>query len=231
MQTSLFINPLSPTNQNFTDFEKEALGEMVLKTVQSDLQRYLDKFHLQQMKDLEARVTEFERKCIQQIQESVEENINLQLEEHFQKVVQACQKDISQVTSPLFKRAEKDVQSLTDGVTKANAFCENIQNQYALRWSTPFFTLIGTAGFTGALVGLFLLFSQVPFIAVLFMNPHIREAYITGRNAIEAREKLEAQAAQAPTSQAIPEGQEVQKISTTPKPTPPQKQKKKKKSK
>ena len=33
------------TNQNFSDFEKEALGEMVLNTVKTDLQQYLAKFH------------------------------------------------------------------------------------------------------------------------------------------------------------------------------------------
>jgi hypothetical protein len=230
MQDSLFKNP--PTNQNFSDFEKEALGEVVLKTVESDLQQYLRKFHLQQMKDLEERMAGLEKRCQQGIQESIEKNIKLQLEEHFQKVVEACQKDITQMSSPLFKRAEKDVQSLTDVVTKANAFCENIQNQYALRWSTPFFALVGTAALTGALMGLFLLFSQVPFISVLFMNPQIRETYLTGRNAIEAKEEQEAQAAQAASMpQLTPQEQEVQKSPKTPKPNPPQKQKKKKRSK
>ena len=156
-----------PTNPLFTDFEKEALGEMVLKEVQSDLQRYLDKFYLQQVKDLEIKMAGFEQVCVHQIQKSLEENIKSQLEAHFQKVLDSCQKDISQMSSPLFKRAEKDVQSLSNTVTKANAFCENIKNQYALRWSSPFFALVSAAGLTGALVGLFLLFSQVPFISVV----------------------------------------------------------------
>lgn len=203
--------PFMPTNQNFSDFEKEALGEMVVNTVQSDLQRYLDKFHLQQMKDLEEKMVEFEQKCARQIQKSLEENVTLQLEAHFQNVVQACQKDISQMSSSLFKRAEKDVQSLTNTVTKANTFCENIQTQYALRWSPPFFALVGTAGFAGALMGLFLLFSQVPFISVFFMNPHLREAYIIGRDVIEARKELEAQLAQISASQAISQEQMAQK--------------------
>ena len=231
MQTLSFANSHLPTNQNFTDFEKEALGEMVLNTVKSDLQHYLDKFHLQQMKVLEQKMAGFEQKCIRQIQVSIEENVKLQLEAHFQKVVEDCQKDISQISAPLFKRAEKDVQSLTNTITKANAFCENIQTQYALRWSPPFFALVGTAGLTGALMGIFLLFSQVPFISVLFMNPHLREAYITGRDAIEARKELEAQAAETLVSQAIPKEQEVQKASTLPKQNPTQKQKKEKKSK
>lgn len=102
------IPPLSlQQNQNFTDFEKEALGEMVLKEIESDLQRYLDKFHLHQMKDLEVKTVGFEQKCIRQIQKSLEENVKPQLEVHFQNVVLACQKDISQMSSPLFKRAEK----------------------------------------------------------------------------------------------------------------------------
>ena len=169
-------------------------------------------------------MTEFEQKCAWQIQKSLEENIKLQLETHFQKVVESCQKDISQLSSPLFKRAEKGVQSLTDTVIKANAFCENIQAQYALRWSSPFFFLVGTAGLAEALMGIFLSLSQAPFISVLFINPHLREAYITGRDAIEARKKLEAQAAETLVSQAIPKEQEIQKASTPLKQNPTQKQ-------
>jgi hypothetical protein len=180
------------------------------------------------MKDLEVKMAGFEQSCARQIQESLEQNVKLQLEAHFQKVVETCQQNISQVTSPLFKRAEKDVQSLTDTVTKANAFCENIKIQYALRWSPPFFALVGTAGLAGALMGLFLLFSQVPFISVLFMNPHLREAYITGLQVIEMRKELETQATQISASQAISQEQTVQKTSATPKPTPAQKQAKKK---
>lgn len=224
------IPPL-PINKDFSDFEKEALEEMVLKAIQSDLQQYLDKFHLQQVKDIEKKMAGFEQKCIRQIQASIEENVKLQLESHFQNVVQACQKDISQLNSPLFKRGEKDVQSLTNMVIKANAFCENIQTQYALRWSPPFFALVGTAGLTGALMGLFLLFSQVPFISVLFMNPYMREAYITGRNAIEARKELEVQTAQISASQPTLQEQEAKKTPVTSKPNPTQEQKKKKKSK
>lgn len=229
-QTNISPLPLS-TNKNFSDFEKEALGEMVLKEIQSDLQRYLDKFHLHQAKDLEAKLAGFEQKCARQVQASIEENIKLQLEVHFQNVVQACQKDISQMSSPLFKRAEKDVQSLTNTATKTNAFCENIKNQYALRWSPPFFALVGTAGLAGALMGLFLLFSQVPFISVFFMNPHMREAYIIGRDVIEARKELEAQAAQISASQPTLQEQEAKKTPATSKPTSAQEQKKKKKSK
>jgi hypothetical protein len=217
MQTIVSKAPSSTITQNFTDFEKEALREMVLKSIQSDLQRYLDKFHAQQMKDLEKRMDGFEQKCALQVQASIEENVKLQLEGHFQKVVQDCQKDISQMSTPLFKRAEKDVQSLTDTVTKANAFCENIQNQYALRWSTPFFALVGTAGLAGALMGLFLLFFQIPFISVLFMNPHLREAYMAGRNVIEARKEFEAQAAQISVLQPTSQGPVIQKTSPTPK--------------
>lgn len=224
MQNSLpTILPL-PINQSFTDFEKEALGEIILKEIQSDLQQYLAKFHLQQMKDLEEKVTGLEQKCVCQIQESIKENIKLQLEAHFQNVVQACQKDISQMSAPLFKRAEKDVQSLTNTVTKANAFCENIQMQYALKWNPPFFALVGTAGFAGALMGLFLLFSQVPFISVFFMNAHMRKAYITGLWVIEMRKELE----QISTPQAISQEQTARKAPEASKPNASQKKKKKK---
>ena len=123
------------------------------------------------------------------------------------------------------------MQSLTHTVTKANAFCENIQTHYALRWSPPFFALVGTAGLAGALMGLFLLLSQVPFISVLFMNPYIREAYITGRNAIEARKELEVEAAQISPSQPTLQEQEAKKTPVTSKQNPTQEQKKKKKSK
>ncbi len=107
-------NPLikNPTNQNFSDFEKEALGELILKSVQSDLQLYLNKFHLQQVKDLEEKMVTFQKRGTHEIQDAIAKNIKIQLEAHFKDVVQACQKDLSQVTSPLFKRAEKDVQSL-----------------------------------------------------------------------------------------------------------------------
>ncbi|MBL8677231.1 MAG: hypothetical protein JNJ47_07440 [Alphaproteobacteria bacterium] len=230
LNPELKISPL-PTNQNFSDFEKEALGEMILKAVQSDLQRYLDRFHLHQIKDFEAKMAGLEQKCVRQIQASIEENVKLQLDGHFQKVVESCQKDISQMSYPLFKRAEKDVQSLTDTVTKAHAFCENIQTQYALRWSPPFFALVGTAGLTGALIGLFLLFSQVPFISVFFMNAHMREAYVTGLRVIEMRKELETQTTQISASQAISQEQAVQKAPEAPKPNASQKQKKKKKSK
>lgn len=215
--------PPLPTNQNFTDFEKEVLGEMVLNTVQSDLQRYLDKFHLQQMKDIEVKMTGFEQTCAHQIQESLEQNVKLQLEAHFQKVVEACQKDISQMTSPLFNRAEKDVQSLNHTVSKANDFCENIQNQYALRWSQPFFVLIASAGLAGALMGIILLFMQVPLLSVLCMNAQTREAYETGLRVIEMRKELEIQAPRTPTSPL--QKLEVQKAPKVPK------QKKKKGSK
>lgn len=231
MQLSSFTNLSSPTSQNFTDFEKEALEEMVLKSVQSDLQRYLDKFHLQQMKNLEVKMTGFEQTCARQIQASIEENVRLQLEAHFQKVVESCQKEISQMSSPLFKRAEKDVQDLTNTVTKASVFCENIQTQYALRWSPPFFALVGAAGLSGALMGLFLLFSQVPFISVFFMNAHMREAYITGLRVIEMRKELEAQTTQISASQKISQEQEVLKAPENSNSSPVQKQKKKKKSK
>ena len=217
---------LLPISQKFTDFEKEALGEMVLKEVQSDLQWYLDKFHLQQMKELELKMAGFEQKCSRQIQASIEENVKLQLEENFQKVVHTCQNDISQLSAPLFKRAEKDVQSLTNTVMKANVFCENIKMKYALRWSPPFFALVGTAGFTGTLMGLFLLFSQVPFISVFFMNAHMREAYMTGLQVIEMRKELEAQATQISALQAISQEQTVQKAPEAPKPNTSQKQKK-----
>jgi hypothetical protein len=112
---------------------------------------------------------------------------------------------------PSFQTCRERCTDLTDTVTKANAFCENIQNQYALRWSPPFFALVGTAGLTGALMGLFLLFSQVPFISVFFMNAHMREAYITGLRVIEMRKELEAQATQISASQVISQEQSVQK--------------------
>jgi hypothetical protein len=216
---------LSATNKNFTDFEKEALGEVVLKTVESDLQQYLHKFHLQQMRDLEEKMAGFEKKCTQEIQKSIEQNVKFQLDAHFQEVVQACQKDITQVTSPLFKRAEKDVQSLTHTVSQATEVCSTIRAQYTLRWSNPFLVLIGTAGLAGALMGIFLLILQVPLISVFCMNAQTREAYETGLRVMEMRKELETQATSTPTT--TPQEQEVPKTPENLKP----KQKKKKASK
>jgi hypothetical protein len=218
----MLTNPLSPTNQTFTDFEKEALGELVLKSVQSDLQRYLDKFHVQQMKYLEAKMAGFEQKCARQIQASIEENVKLQLEAHFKEVVQACQKDISQATSPLFKRVEGDVQSLAHTVTKANEFCKDIQMKYALRWSTPFFTLVFSTVLTGVVMGFVLLFLQLPLVSVFLMNAHTREAYETGLSILNYRKELEAKA-NVLEAQPAPQEPAVQKAP----PTPSKKKKKK----
>lgn len=212
MQNSLIKDP---TNQNFSDFEKEALGEMVLKEMKSDLQRYLDKFHLQQVKDLEKRMTNFEKRCIKEFQESLEKNIKLQLEAHFQNVLQACQNDISQMTSPLFKRAEGDVQSLTNTVTKAHEFCKNIQMKYAVRWSTPFFTLVFSTILTGVVMGFILLFLQLPLVSVFLMNAQTREAYEVGLSTLNFRKELEARA-KAREAQPTPQEPVTQKAPPTP---------------
>ena len=190
MQNSLIQDPI---NQNFTDFEKEALGEMVLKEVKSDLQQYLYSFHRQQIKDLEEKMVIFEKRCAHEVQEAIEKNIKLQLDGHFQNVVQACQKDISQATSPLFKRTEKDVQSLANTITKAQEFCKDIQAQYAFKWDKPFFTLFCATVFTGAVMGLFLLLLQTPLVSVFLMNAHTREVYEVGLSLMNYRKELEVQ--------------------------------------
>ncbi len=217
-------NPLiqdSP-NQNFSDFEKEALGEMVLKSVQSDLQQYLDRFHHQQIKDLEEKMVSFEKRCAEEIQDAIAKNIKIQLDAHFKSVVQACQKEISQATSPLFKRAERDVQNLAHTITKAQEFCKDIQAQYAFKWDKPFFTLFCATVFTGAVMGLFLLLLQMPFVSVFLMNSQTREAYEAGLSLLTYRKELEAQA-KALESQPVREEPVAQKA-----PTMPSKKKKKK---
>ncbi len=221
MQNSLIQDPI---NQNFTDFEKEALGEMVLKEVKSDLQQYLYSFHRQQIKDLEEKMATLEKRCAGEIQDAIAKNIKIQLETHFKSVVQACQKDISQATSPLFKRAERDVQSLAHTVTKAQEFCKDIQTQYALKWDKPFFTLFCATVFTGALMGLFLLFLQTPLLSVFLMNSQTREVYETGLSLLAYRKELEAQAREL-DSQPVREEPVTQKAPTT------ASKKKKKKSK
>ena len=186
MQTSSFTNPPLQINQNFSDFEKEALGETALKTIESNLQQCLRKFHLQQMKDLEERMVSLEKRCVQKIQKSIEKNVKLQLETQFQKVVEACQKDITQMSSPLFKRAEKDVQSLTYTVHHdSSSIYPQMEN--------PFLVLIGTAGLAGASMGLVLLLLQVPFLSVFLMNAQTREAYEIGLRVIKLTKELEAQ--------------------------------------
>ncbi len=182
-----------PVNQNFSDFEKEALGEAILAEVKSDLQQYLYGFHQQQLRDLEEKMTSFEKRCTNEIQEVLEKTVKIELEAHFKQVAQACQKDISQVTSPLFKRAEKDVEGLAHTVTKAQEFCKDIQTQYALKWDKPFFTLFISTVFTGALMGLFLLLLQTPLVSVFLMNAHTREVYEVGLSLMNYRKELEVQ--------------------------------------
>ena len=208
-------NSSPPTSKNFSDFEKEALGEAVLETVRSDLQQYLSKFHLQQMKDLEGKMAALEKRCVREIQNSLEKNVKLQLDSHFKQVVHSCQNDISQATLLLFKRAEGDIQSLTNTVTKANEFCQKIQNQYALRWSTPFFTLVFSTVLTGVVMGFVLLFLQTPLVSVFLMNAHTREAYETGLSLLNYRKELEAQT-KALDSQPTPQEPVAQKATSTP---------------
>ncbi|MBS0271186.1 MAG: hypothetical protein JSR85_00890 [Proteobacteria bacterium] len=179
--------------QAFSSLEKEALKEISLDIIKSDLQKSLQELHQKSMADVANRISTIEARCTKEIKDGLEKHIQNQLDKHFQKVVQSYQADISKILSPLMKRAEGDVNQLNAAINKVQEFCQKIENQYALRWSRPFFALTLSAGFAGALMGLWLFLLQIPSVSVFFMNEHTREAYETGTHTLELRRELEAQ--------------------------------------
>ena len=207
--------PDSKNPQDFSLLEKEALKEISLDIIKSDLQKSLGELHQKSMADVTNRISTIEAKCVKEIQAGLEKNIQSQLEEHFQRMVQSYQGDISKVLSPLLKRAEGDVQNLNHAATQTQEFCQNIQNQYALRWSTPFLTLIFSTALAGALMGLVLFFLQVPLVSVFLMNKHTREAYGTGVSILNYRRELEAQP--MPKATFVEKTPIVPKVSESPK--------------
>jgi hypothetical protein len=200
MILNIFIKEeLMPSNleskdlQDFSGLEKEALKEISLDIIKSDLKKSLEQLHQKNMTDVANRISTIEAHCTKEIKDGLEKNIQNQLDKHFQKVIQSYQADISKILSPLMKRAEGDVNQLTTAINKVQEFCQNIESQYALRWSRPFFALTLSAGFAGAWMGLLLFLLQIPSVSVFFMNEYTREAYETGIHTLERRRELEAQ--------------------------------------
>lgn len=177
---------------DFTDLEKEALKEISLDIIKSDLQQSLKKLHQGQMDEVAKKISGIKEQCVKEIRETLEKNVKTQLETHFQAVIQSCQNDISKALSPLIKSAEQDVNCLNNTVSKANSVCQSIQEKYAVRWDKPFFTLISSTALTGACMGLILFLMQISPVAVLLMNERTREIYNAGIQKMESDKRLQA---------------------------------------
>lgn len=213
----------NPKNlQDFSVLEKEALKEISMDIIKSDLQKSLKEMHQKSMKDVTSQISTIEVRCVKEVQETLERQLKHQLEVHFQKLLQSYQADISKLLSPLIKRAEEDVSRLNKAVTKTDGTCQKIESQYALRWSRPFFALVFSSALAGALIGFILLLLQVPFLSVLLMNAHTREAYETGAHMIKLRKELDAQSMRQTLPQPIPESTSQ---ATPPEAKPPKAQK------
>ncbi|OJW49687.1 MAG: hypothetical protein BGO67_04080 [Alphaproteobacteria bacterium 41-28] len=178
--------------QDFSDLEKEALKEISLDIIKSDLQQSLGQLHQENMEDVGNKISEIKQQCVREIKEGLEKHIKDQLEQHFQKMLVSYQDGISKVLSFLFKRVEEDALRLNDVANQTHNFCKNIQRQYAFKWDSPYLTLILSTAATGALIGLGLLFLQIPFISALLMNEHTRKAYDIGVRVLEYEQELQA---------------------------------------
>ncbi len=196
-----------PKHKDFSDFENEALEETSIETgklahgpaltaqalqnrkggltgekpLVADLQYFLKKLHREQAED-----------CKQDIRETLEKSLSLQLEKHFQHLIQSTQRDISHMFSPLLKRAEEDVKSLNNAVNTTHALCQRIQQKYTFRWDKPFLILLITTALTGAFVGLSLLLMQTTPLALFLMDQKAREAYNYGVYWLGLKEKHKA---------------------------------------
>ncbi len=189
---------------NFSHLEKEALKEISLDIIRSDLQNSLKDMHNKSMVDVERRISSIETRCVSQIQETLERDIKAGLEAHFQTVVRSCELDIGKALSPLVRQAEEEVNRLGSVTSKTNEFCQGIESRYALRWGMPYLTLILVASLSGAIMGLVLFFLQVPYISVFLMNAQTRMVYQTGIHTILDRQEREAQESQAQSAPASP---------------------------
>ena len=92
------------TNKAFLNLEKEALKEISLEIIRSDLLKFLQQAHQKKREELEKRIATIEERCAHEIREGIDAHLHRQLTEHFRKVVQSCQDDISTAMSPLLKQ-------------------------------------------------------------------------------------------------------------------------------
>ena len=204
------------TNKEFLNLEKEALKEISLEIIKSDLQKFLQQTHQKEREELEKRISTIEERCAHEIQEGIDTHLHRQLTEHFRKVVQSCQGDISAAMTPLLKRAEQDVSNLNNTVRTTNTLCHEIQEKYSFRWERPFLLLFGATIATGALIGVVLFLLQTSPVAVFFMNEGTRRVYDSGLYWMDLKKRMLADEAQQSSQSAKAE----QKI------TKPQKKKK-----
>ena len=59
------------TNKEFLNLEKEALKEISLEIIKSDLQKFLQQAHQKEMEKLEKRISTIEERCVQEIQDVI----------------------------------------------------------------------------------------------------------------------------------------------------------------
>ncbi|EKE09292.1 MAG: hypothetical protein ACD_16C00195G0006 [uncultured bacterium] len=186
-------NPEPQDSPDFSALEKEALKEISLDIIKSDLKISLTQLHQKNMKEVKEEIAAIEERCAQEIKDGLETQLQKKLKVQFQKLIDSSQHDISKTLSPLVKGAEEDIQSLNHAVSQTNKFCTHIQKQYEFRWGHPSFLLLFTSALTGALMGLILFLLQVPSIAVLLMNAHTRKAYDIGVRVMNFEEELRTQ--------------------------------------
>ena len=207
------------TNKEFLNLEKEALKEISLEIIKSDLQKSLQQEHQKQREELEKRLSTIEERFRKEIREGIGTHLHRQLTEHFRKVVQSCQGDISTAMSPLLKRAEQDVSNLNNTVRMTNTLCHEIQEKYSFRWEKPFLLLFGATIMTGALIGVILFLLQTSPIAVFLMNEETRRVYDSGLYWMDLKKRMIAD--EALKAQKSPQSARVEQ-----KPLKPQKKNK-----
>lgn len=207
------------TNKEFLNLEKEALKEISLEIIKSDLQKFLQQEHQKQREELEKRISTIEERCRKEIREGIDTHLHRQLTEHFRKVVQSCQGDISAAMSPLLKRAEQDVSNLNNTVRTTNTLCHEIQEKYSFRWEKPFLILFGATIMTGAVMGVILFLLQTSPVAVFLMNKETRNVYDSGLYWRELKKRMIA-------DEALKAQKSSPSLSAEQKPSKPQKKKK-----
>jgi len=213
---------MTTQNQNteeFLNLEKEALKEISLEIIKSDLQKFLQQTHQKEREELEKRIATIEERCRKEIREGIDTHLHRQLTEHFRKVAQSCQGDISAAMSPLLKRTEQDVSNLNNTIRTTNTLCNEIQEKYSFRWEKPFLLLFGGTILTGAVMGVILFLLQTSPVAVFLMNKETRRVYDSGLYWLELKKRMIAD--EALKAQKSPQSARVEQ-----KPPKPQKKKK-----
>lgn len=207
------------TNKEFLNLEKEALKEISLEIIKFDLQKFLHQMHQKEREELEKRIATIEERCGHEIREGIDTHLQRQLTEHFRKVVQSCQGDISTAMSPLLKRTEQDISNLNNTVRTTNTLCHEIQEKYSFRWEKPFLLLFGGTILTGAVTGVILFLLQTSPIAVFLMNEETRRIYDSGLYWMDLKKRMLA-------DEALKAQKSSQSVKAEQKPSKPQKKKK-----